>query len=52
MLPVALAKPGPSTFNKFCSKLVIILKMNKSKVDKALTFLGLFGEFSNKMETY
>ena len=48
MLPDSLSRPGLSTFNCFCDKLVVILKMGKSKVDKALTFLGMFGEFPNR----
>ena len=45
MLPDSLSKPGRSTFSSFCTKLAILLKMDKSLVYKALTFLGLFGEF-------
>ena len=45
MLPDSLSKPGLSTFSSFCTKLAILLKMDKSLVDKALTSLGLFGEF-------
>ena len=48
MLLDSLSKPGLSTFNSFCNKLATLLKMDKRKVAKALTFLGLFGEFPNR----
>ena len=47
MRPDSLSRPGLSTFGSCCDKLAIILKMDKRLVDKALTFLGLFGEFPN-----
>ena len=47
MLPDSLSKPCLATFSIFCTKLAILLNMDKSLVDKALNFLGLFGEFPN-----
>ena len=45
VLPDSLSKPGLSTFCRFCTNFAILLKWDKNQVDKAITFLGIFGEF-------
>ena len=48
LLPAEIAKQGLLTFSRMCTLLGIKLKLQKSEVGPAITFLGLLGTFPSK----